>query len=147
MSAAFNDYGPFLPTEDEVLIVGLIEHDQWRSCDRHYICGETVKNRDLLRVKHVRDSGDTNYHGKLAVYSIVDGEMKCCVGYLKKEMLAFVHLYDGKLLLMKDFSASDNIQSCCQEYHQMRGCGMAEVVTLLTDAAIKEYTLSKSTSE
>ena len=104
------EYGPFQGTGDEVLVVGLIERDEWRCCDHHYCCGETVQNNHLLRVKHVRDVGDMNFHGKLAVYAIIDGECKCRVGYLKKEMLAFAQDYDGKLLLVKDLYSPDDMQ-------------------------------------
>jgi hypothetical protein len=76
-----------------VPIVGIECGDGMRHCERHLVCGSTLKVDSVVRLIYKKELVDDEIEEKIAVHLISDGIDACCVGYLPR---TFLHLA-GKL--------------------------------------------------
>jgi hypothetical protein len=115
---------------NEFEIVGLFEDSNGRSCERHRVCGDTVRVGDVLRMKKTI----VEYNGKVSeaikFVSIVNGCESCTVGFLSKYLVARATAegcQDCFVKVIRLYATSEN-RIECRKSHNNRGMALCALI-------------------
>ena len=89
------------PTGQSVDIVGINRADRGRHCEEHAICGHSLEENSLVRIRRevfaTKEKGKMVEQAALSVYSVDMGVDRCRVGFLPRAYVQTGTLFDGVL--------------------------------------------------
>jgi hypothetical protein len=68
-------------------IVGLKASDNGRSCERHHVCGDSVQEGDILRMKECVVNYNDKLKESIKFVTVVNGRECCTVGFLPQYLV------------------------------------------------------------
>jgi hypothetical protein len=112
--------------------VGIEMGDRGRSCEEHSVCGEVVEEDTLLRLRRVQIEVDGHKEMTIACIWVTEVIDRCCVGFLKRNMLKHAWRFNGALTqVTKVFSVDPchcDLEERRMHYHN-HGCALATIVS------------------